>query len=149
MMVKFSTFWLKYIVQVICILYEKHLSTLRKHLLTKILPDLPKGKQNNWRKVFHFMHLLWNGILALCVFTFLCDSFIFFLRTLSKLRLSPILSGFVVQDIKRTWMSSQMDRKFISADLQQENMQDRVAGSILVNSNGEAGTETVTLERQP
>lgn len=46
-------------------------------------------------------------------------------------------------------MSSQMDRKFISADLQQENVQDRVAGSILVNSNGEAGTETVTLERQP
>jgi len=73
-------------------------------------------------------------------------SFIFFLRRLNNLRLSPTLSGFVVQDI-RTRTASQMDRKVISADLQQEDTQNSVTGSVLVKLNGEAGTETVTLER--
>jgi len=73
-------------------------------------------------------------------------SFIFFLRRLNNLRLSPTLSGFVVQDI-RTRTASQMDRKVISADLQQEDTQNSVTGSVLVKLDGEAGTETVTLER--
>lgn len=40
-----------------------------------------------------------------------------------------------------------MDGKVISVDLQQENTQDRAAGSVLVKLGGEARTETVTLER--
>lgn len=66
---------------------------------------------------------------------------------LNNLRFSPTLSGFVVQDTRRTRTASQMDRKVISVDLQQENTQDSVAGSVLVKLDGEAGTKTVTLER--
>ena len=77
---------------------------------------------------------------------FICDCFICFLRTLNNSRVSPILSGFMVQDT-RTRATSQMDRKVISVDLQHESTQDRAAGSVLVKLSGEAGTETVTLER--
>lgn len=43
--------------------------------------------------------------------------------------------------------ASQMDRKFISVDLQQENTQDSITGSVLVKLDGEAGIEMVHLER--
>lgn len=66
---------------------------------------------------------------------------------LNNLRVSPTLSGFVAQDIARTRTTSQTDRKIISADLQQENTQDSIAGAVLVKLDGETGTGTATLER--
>lgn len=77
---------------------------------------------------------------------FICNCFICFLRTLNNSRDSPILSGFMAQDI-RTRATSKVDRKVISVDLHQGNTQDRAAGSVLVKLGDEARTETVTLER--
>lgn len=56
--------------------------------------------------------------------------FFFSLRTLKNLRFSPIL-----------------DRKFISVDLHQENTQDSIAGSVLVEHDDETGIEMDPLER--
>lgn len=51
------------------------------------------------------------------------------------------------QDKAGTKTASQMDRKFISVDLHQENTQDSIAGSVLVEHDDEAGIEMDPLER--